>query len=96
MLEDRRCGIFVQFSFVVGDGVSVGGNANFDGGEAFCGEFIGKEAELTGWLRRQKPWVSLTGIGGKVVSVGWGVGEKKVAMEEVIDCPKSGLDEDIN
>ncbi len=29
-------------------------------------------AELTGCPRRWNPWVSLTGIAGAVVSVGWG------------------------
>jgi hypothetical protein len=30
-------------------------------------------AEPMGCPRRRKPWVSLTGIAGAVVSVGWGV-----------------------
>jgi hypothetical protein len=44
----------------------------------------------TGCPRRQKPWVSLTGIASAVVSVGWGVVEN-VASVLAIDRPSSGL-----
>ena len=45
-------------------------------------------AEPTGCLRRRNPWVSLTGIAGAVVSVGWGVVEN-VATVLAIDRPSS-------
>ncbi len=48
-------------------------------------------AEPTGCLRRRNPWVSLTGIAGAVVSVGWGA-VKNVAIVLAIDRPSSGLE----
>ncbi len=48
-------------------------------------------AEQTGCPRRRKPWVSLTGIAGTVVSVGWGVVEN-AAIVLAIDRPSLGLE----
>ncbi len=48
-------------------------------------------AGLTRCPRRQKLWVSSTGIAGMVVSVGWRV-VKNVAIVLAIDRPSSGLE----
>ena len=61
----------------------------------FLKNLLAKEAELMGWPGRKKPWVSSTGIGCTVLSVGWNVVEK-VALMEVIDCRKFGLDEEFS
>ncbi len=51
-------------------------------------------AEPTGCPRGWKPWVSLTGIAGTVVSVGWGV-VNNVAIVLAIDRPSLGLEAEI-
>ncbi len=48
-------------------------------------------AESMGCPRRRNPWVSLTGIAGAVVSVGWGV-VKNVVIVLAIDWPSLGLE----
>jgi hypothetical protein len=48
-------------------------------------------AEPAGCPRRRKPWVSLTGIAGAVVSVGWGA-VKNVAIVLAIERPSSRLE----
>jgi hypothetical protein len=48
-------------------------------------------ADPTGCPRRRNPWVSLTGIAGAVVSVGWEV-VKNVAVVLAIDRPSLGLE----
>ncbi len=92
-LLDDVLGEELKFCLLVRDGV-VEGKHFFTTEMHLVKNSLANAAEPTGCPRRWNPWVSLTGIAGTVVSVGWGVVEN-VAIVLAIDWPSLGLEEKV-
>jgi hypothetical protein len=93
-LLDDALGEETKLCLLVRDEVVEGNDAFFTTEMHLVKNLLANLAELTGCPRRQKLWVSLTGIAGVVVSVGRGVVEN-VAIMLAIDRPSLELEADM-